>query len=252
MTTTDWLRAKIGPAPQHAPAEKIPLGGPDEFAFFTCFLRPDMRVLHANCNDGKSSLKLATHLRMGELVAIDPDISNVRTARSRTSAVLADISVERCTVDSLPFADSSFDAVLLNGALAAAISPERALEEVRRVLVSGGLLGARHTVSSSRVLTDESPLVERALSRRDAVLRDLGGDPEVGLRQPGLFRSTGFVNVRVTSSTRQRSDDDLLAELSRGGFVQSNETEPISIDEETDAVIAFETVVETVGWRPAG
>ena len=251
MTTADWLRAKIGPAPQQAPGEHTPPGGQrdqDQFGFFTKHLRPDMRVLHAYCGDGSSSLLIAAHLGMGELVSIDPEISNVRAARGQfTVSGGADISFERCAIGSLPFAPGEFDAVMIDGPLATDESPERALEGAARVLRPGGLLGARHSVASSRVMTAPSPLIDRALLRQDTVLRDVGGDPDVGLRQPELMCAAGLVNVRVTSSTEQMTDDELLRELSRGGFVPLAEAE--EADEATTA-ISFLTVVETVGWKP--
>ena len=250
MTTADWLRAKIGPAPQQAPAERASPGEQDHFEFFTKYLRPDMRVLHAYCGDGKSSLVLAAHIGMGEIVGIDPEISNVRAARSRIAGSGgAEFSFERCSMGDLPFAPGEFDAVLIDGPLATDGSPKKALAEAVRVLAPGGLLGARHMVASSRVLTSPSPLIERALKRQETVMRDVGGDPDVGLRQPGLMRIAGLVNVRVTSSTDQKSDDELLGELSRGGFVPLTEPEEA---EDVETVISFVAVVETVGWRPAG
>lgn len=250
MTTADWLRAKIGPAPQQAPTERASPGEHDHFAFFTKYLRPDMRVLQAYCGDGKSSMALAAHIRMGEIVSIDPEISNVRAARSRIGGSGgAEFSFERCSIDDLPFAPGEFDAVLIDGPLATDGSPEKALAEAVRVLAPGGLLGARHMVASSRVLTTPSPLIERALKRQETVMRDVGGDPEVGLRQPGLMRVAGLVNVRVTSATEQTTDDELLSELTRGGFVPLTEPDEA---EDGEIVISFVTVVETVGWRPAG
>lgn len=252
MTTTEWLRSRIGPAPLPAPPERVSRSTDSRTGFFTAYLRHDMRVLHAYCRDGKSTLSLATFVPMGEVTGVDPHSSNLRRARDRTFVADAGgISFERCTLQDLPFGPEEFDAALIDAALSTEGSPERALEEVKRVLAPGGLLGVRHTVASSRVLTSEVPLIERALRRRDSVAVDLGGDPDAGLKQPSMLRDAGFVNLRVTSSTEQKSDEELLAELSVEGFVPGLEmVEPEQAEDEQPVVLSFMTVVETVCWKP--
>lgn len=252
MTTTEWLRAKIGPSPNPTPLERATRSGSAATDFFTDYLRPEMRVLHAYCGDGMSTYSLATYVPMGEVTGIDPDTSNLRRARSRSYVSDAgDVSFERCTLSDLPFGPDEFDAVLVDGAFSTEASPERALDELKRVLAPGGLLGVRHTVPSSRVATGDVPLIERSLRRRDTVQRDLGGNPDVGLKQPALLREAGFVNLRITSSAQQKSDDELLVELAADGFVPVEQDGEHSIEtEESPAVFFFETAIETVCWRP--
>ncbi|MDA0677312.1 MAG: class I SAM-dependent methyltransferase [Chloroflexi bacterium] len=248
MTTADWLRAKIGPAPYPAAPDGKHLQ-PGVLRFFTQYLRPDMRVLHAYSGDGAPTLSMSEHVLTGEVVGVDPDMDNVRAARRRSVAPDgAEITFERGALGRLPFGPEEFDAVLLGGSLSSVDSPERALEEVQGVLVPGGLLGVRHTVASSRVFSGKSRLLERSLDRQETILRDLGGDPDVGLRQPNLLRSHGFVNVRVTSSTEQQTEDELLAALSREGFVPADDGEGV---DDSGPVISFVTVIESVCWKPA-
>lgn len=252
MTTTDWLRAKIGPSPNPAPAERITRPVDRKLEFFARYLKPDMSVLNAYCFDGGSTLSLSTFVPAGSVTGIDPNIENLRRARSRRYVSDGgDISFERCTVSSLPFPDEEFEAVLLDGPLATEQSTERALSEAMRVLIPGGLLGARHTVASSRIFTAESPVISRAMAQQDDMLRDKGGDPDAGLRQPALLRQAGFANLKVTSSTEQASEDDLFAELSKAGFLLDEDHQADDDHlEEAPAIIAFETVVETVCWKP--
>ncbi len=251
MTTTEWLRSKIGPAPHPAPPERASRSGNPGADFFTGYLRAEMRVLHAYCGDGSSTISLATFVPMGEVIGIDPDTSRLRRARGRSFvADTGEISFERSSLHDLPFGPDDFDAVLVNEAFSVEASPERALEEVKRVLVPGGLLGVRHTVASSRVLTGDAPLIERSLRRRDTVLRDIGGDPDAGLKQPSLLREAGFVNLRVTSSTEQKSDEDLLIELAVDGFVPMEQDAESGIEmDETPVVHSIVTAVETVCWK---
>ena len=251
MATADWLRAKIGPAPQPTQPERVRRASVPGLSFFTRYLRQEMRLLHAYSGDGKVTTALSEFLPMGGVTGVEPDIANLRVARTRSYVTTGgDVDFERASLADLPFGDNEFDAVVIDGAISTAGSPERALEEVRRVLVPGGVLGARHEISSSRVLTTDSPVLERALSRKEAVAEDLGGDPDLGKRQPSLLREAGFINLRVTSSSDHRTGDDLLVELSRDGFVPLSENS-FDPEEERETVYSFMTVVETVCWKPA-
>lgn len=247
MTTAEWLRAKIGPAPYPSTPDGK-RARPCALQFFTQYLKPDMRVLHAYSRDGVSTMSIAEHVLAGEVVGIDPEMDNVRAARRRSVAPDgSEVSFERGSLGRLPFGPEEFDAVLIDESISSLDSPERALEELQGILVPGGLLGARHTVAASRVFAGKSQLLERALNRKETVMRDLGGDPDVGLRQPVLLRSGGFVNVRVTSSTEQQTDDEMLAVLSREGFVPADDDDG---EQDGGQVISFITVVDSVCWKP--
>lgn len=255
MTTTEWLRSKIGPSPNPALPDRIARFADPRTDFFARYLKPDMQVLHAYCGDGRATFGLSVFLPAGSVTGIDPDIANLRKSRSYRFAEepgqRGDVTFERCSLDDLPFGPDEFDAVLLDGPFATERSPERALEQVKRVLAPGGLLGARHTVAASRIFTARSALLARALERQEEALRDLGGDPDAGVRQPTLLREAGFVNLRVTSSTEQSSDDDLLAELTKAGFVLPDDEASEPLDDESPPVFSFVTAVETVCWKPA-
>ncbi len=252
MTTREWLRAKIGPSPNPAAAEQPHRSVDSRTDFFTRYLKRDMRVLHAYSGDGKSTFGLSMSVPLGSVVGVDPDVENLRRARSlRYTAEAGEVSFERCNLDDLPFGAEEFDAVFLDGPFATERSTERALEQVQRVLVFGGLLGARHTVGSSRIFTAAAPVLSEGLARQESTLRDLGGDPDAGLKQPTLLRDAGLINLRVTSSTEQATEDDLLSELTKGGFISPrDESDSASEDEENPQVLSFVTAIETVCWKP--
>jgi 2-polyprenyl-3-methyl-5-hydroxy-6-metoxy-1,4-benzoquinol methylase len=93
------------------------------------------RVLDIGCGDGQVSAELA-RVTAANVVCVDVSATAVQACTSRgLEAHVVDIG----TVP-LPFSDSSFDLVFMTEVVEHLVRPDRALEEVRRVLTKGGLL----------------------------------------------------------------------------------------------------------------
>lgn len=97
-------------------------------------LRPDLRILDAGCGTGAlarwiAETEPATRLTLADLAPAM--LARARTAPGRH--VRADLLA-------LPFADGEFDIVVCAWALETTEDPERATDELQRVLAPGGLL----------------------------------------------------------------------------------------------------------------
>ena len=101
-------------------------------------LKRDMNILELACGSGQLSLRLSTHVQLWE--ATDFSENMIREAKKKSCSGRLHFSVQDAT--NLPYADSSFDAVVIANALHIMPNPERALSEIRRVLKPGGLLYA--------------------------------------------------------------------------------------------------------------
>ena len=101
-------------------------------------LKRDMNILELACGSGQLSLRLPTHVQLWE--ATDFSENMIREAKKKSCSGRLHFSVQDAT--NLPYADSSFDAVVIANALHIMPNPERALSEIRRVLKPGGLLYA--------------------------------------------------------------------------------------------------------------
>jgi hypothetical protein len=87
-------------------------------------------------------------------------------------------------------------------------------------------------------------------------LRERGGDPDFGLRQPSLMRDAGFINLRVTTSADQMSADELLAafwpqENAEAAGVSEEQMEDLNEETRGSGLFSAVIAVETVGWKPA-
>lgn len=90
------------------------------------------RVLDVGCGDGQVS-RLASRLGCELVVGIDPTWNQVRVAAERGGAAFA-----RAGAAQLPFADSSFDAVVACLVFEHIREVDQAISEVARVLEPGG------------------------------------------------------------------------------------------------------------------
>ncbi len=93
------------------------------------------RVLDAGCGTGGLLARLRAHPNL-ELYGLEYDAAAAPRAATKSGA-----RVTRGSINALPFADASFQAVVSADVLChAAVAPAAALAELRRVLAPGGLL----------------------------------------------------------------------------------------------------------------
>lgn len=99
-------------------------------------LNRDMYVLELACGTGMVSERIAGSVRSLEATDFSPHM--IAQARTRGTSARVHYSVADAT--QLPYADQSFDAVVIANALHVMPEPEKALAEIHRVLRPGGLL----------------------------------------------------------------------------------------------------------------
>jgi ubiquinone/menaquinone biosynthesis C-methylase UbiE len=95
------------------------------------------RVLEVGSGTGAN---LAYYPRATQVVATEPDPFMLRRARKRAHEVRSDIELHQAPAEALPFADQSFDALVVTLVLCTVEDPQRALAEMRRVLKPEGTL----------------------------------------------------------------------------------------------------------------
>lgn len=101
-------------------------------------LSRDMQVLELACGTGLLSVRIAGSVKSLEATDFSPEM--IAEAKKKAHSARLHFSVQDAT--SLPYANDTFDAVLIANALHIMPEPERALSEIRRVLKPGGRLYA--------------------------------------------------------------------------------------------------------------
>jgi SAM-dependent methyltransferase len=125
-----------------SPSEREPLAGVLEATAqhalyaFAARIAPAGTVLDAGCGTGQGAQVLAQRSDL-RVTAVDPSAPLVEAVDGRTGVV-----ARQAELDRLPFGDDSFDAVVCADALSSMPDPAPVLDELVRVLRSGGLLVA--------------------------------------------------------------------------------------------------------------
>ena len=84
--------------------------------------------------------------------ATEPDSAMLGYARKRAAAARVPVNLIQAPVENLPFADESFDSVVVTLVFCSVSDPRRGLSEVRRVLKPGGaLLMVEHVRAHSAI-----------------------------------------------------------------------------------------------------
>lgn len=99
-------------------------------------LTRDMYVLELACGTGMISQRIVGSVRSLEATDFSPEM--IAQAQKHKTSTKLHYSVADAT--QLPYADQSFDAVVIANALHVMPEPEKALAEIHRVLKPGGLL----------------------------------------------------------------------------------------------------------------
>ncbi len=90
--------------------------------------------------------------RVERVEATEPDSVMLGYARERAAAAPVPVDLVQAAVENLPFADESFDSVVITLVFCSVSDPPRGLNEVRRILRSGGALLMVEHVRASGVI----------------------------------------------------------------------------------------------------
>lgn len=174
------------------------------------------RALDVGCGEGHWGLRLMGLLPANaRFVGVDHEGAFLDAARARASKRGLGERAEFCvgSVNELPFEDASFDLVTCQTVLIHVGDAKRALREMKRVLVPGGIVVASEPNNLVNVLAEataepEPPFEEtlRVLRFQKALHRGkiaLGqGDTSIGELLPGYFAELGFSDIAVYSNDR--------------------------------------------------
>ncbi len=170
-------------------------------AFLLPRLQASQRLLDCGCGPGSVTCDFARILTSGHVTGIDREESQVERALKRASdQQLRNTSFEVGSIYELPFPEASFDVVFAHAVFEHLSSPAAALAELRRVLVSGGLVALRSPDWGGFIVAPETEGLPSAIQRYKEIQTANGGDVYVGRKFPGLLREAGFTSLSFSAT----------------------------------------------------
>jgi ubiquinone/menaquinone biosynthesis C-methylase UbiE len=131
---------------------------------------------------------------VSRVVGLDPSSELLRLAKKGASQVRVPVSLVRASAEGIPFADATFDAILMTWALCSIPNPIAALTDMRRVLKPGGrLLFVEHGLSPEI-------RIARWQHRLTPYWKRIGGGCHLDRKMDDLIRAAGFQTDAVETS----------------------------------------------------
>lgn len=193
---------------------------PQQRAMLTSYLSDlelpaSARVLEIGCGSGAIARALARWPGVGEVIGVDPSPALLAQARELARG-LSSLTFAPADGRALPFAEHTFDAVVVHTVLSHVPGPERVLAEAFRVLRRGGWLavfdGDYATVT---LATGELDPLQVCVG---AMIAAYLNDPWIVRRLASIVREVGFEGGRLRSHGYvQIEDPDYLLTIADRG-----------------------------------
>jgi ubiquinone/menaquinone biosynthesis C-methylase UbiE len=178
--------------------------------FLLSHLQRGQSVLDVGCGPGTISADIARLTAPGTVIGLDLSLEVIELARRSAEGLDgANLSFLVGDVYDLQFDDSSFDVVYAHQVLQHLSEPIRALREMRRVLVPGGLVAVRDADYGKFVWSPSDPRLDRWMALYHDITKRNGAEADAGRHLVEWIRDAGFEQwTSSTSQWRFQSDDE--------------------------------------------
>ena len=168
--------------------------------FLLPHLRAGQRLLDVGCGPGTVTSGLARAVAPGLTTGLDAAADVLITAREHAVELgSGNLEFVEGDVYALDYVDASFDVVYANQLLQHLADPVAALQEMRRVLRPGGLLGVRDADYATMHPAPKFAEYERWDALYHAVAYVNNAEPDAGRYLSGWVRAAGFRRGRVAA-----------------------------------------------------
>jgi SAM-dependent methyltransferase len=180
------------------------------------------KLLECGCGSGAQTIHLAASSPEAEIISVDISEEHLERARARIEAAeYGNVEFQIADVFDLPFAEESFDHIFVCYLLEHVPGPERALENLRRVLKPGGSITVIEGDHGSWYCHPSTPEAERTVECLVEIQARPGGDALIGRRLYPLLSGAGFHTVHVSPRLVYVDDSrpDLVEGFSKNTFI---------------------------------
>ncbi len=225
--------------------------------FMITHLKPGMRLLDVGCGTGSITVGFAGYVDPGEVIGIDSGEVEIKTAVENAEKLgLSNVRFQVSDLTTLPFDDDEFDAVFAGSAIEFIPDATAAIDQIARVLRSGGVVGLSGGTPSRHIAIPDEPFIKRYRAIHRAVRVSRGEHPEMGIEQIDLLRNAGFVELDITGTFEARAANADHADVFAGDkFVMEAENIGVStrdeIEELASEIRAYAEIPNALGLVPS-
>jgi SAM-dependent methyltransferase len=163
------------------------------------FYPPGARVLEAGCGVGVQTLTLARQSPNAHFISMDISQDSLRQAETAIRRDgIANVEFRQGNIYDLPFEQASFDHIFICHVLEHLPDPVRALQNLKRVLKTGGSITAIEGDHGSCYWHPDTAPARRCWQCLIDVQAKLGGDSLIGRRLYPLLAEADFQNITVS------------------------------------------------------
>lgn len=155
-------------------------------------------ILEVGCGMGILTEQVARRAPTARVTGLEYSPEQLAEA-PKPPAAPANLVLLQGDAHDLPFADGSFDVVYCRFVLEHVADPGRVLNEMRRVLRSGGRAFVMENDSLTLEFDPPCPLFKDMWARFIDTYPALGGDGTIGRKLFRLFRNAGFSNTMLSA-----------------------------------------------------
>ena len=227
-------------------------------------------LLDVGCGPGYATLDLARLVGPGGRVhGVDVSARFVAQLRARAQALgVRNLTAETLDLAAADLPEAAFDGAYARWVLCFVADPGEVVRRVARSLKPGGAFVVQDYLKyAGVVVAPGDPAFDRVFAAMVASWRASGGDPDVGMRLPGLMRAAGLEVVHVEPRVRGgRPGTEVwqwprtfftnhLPVLVRGGFITRDDADAFDArwtERERDPAAFFSTPpqVTVIGVKP--
>ena len=170
-------------------------------AFLAPHLQSGMRLIDCGCGPGSITVDLARAVAPGEAIGIDLREDALTQGRTLVrERGIANVAFQAASVYQLPYAANSFDAAFACAVLQHLAAPLAALQEMRRVLKPGGVIGIVDGSSTITFRYPTNPLLNAYDKLRGLEREHNTGRPSDALALRALLREAGFARTLASGA----------------------------------------------------
>ncbi len=177
------------------------------------------RILEPGCGTGAQTVTLAANNPKATITSMDISDESIEKAKERV-AHLPNVTFKQGDVYNLPFEDARFDHLFVCFVLEHLKAPERALAELKRVLVKGGSITVVEGDHGSFYCHPENEATKKAVACLVKSQALAGGNSLIGRELYPLLKKAGFQSPVVVPEIIyvDASNPDLVEGFSKNTF----------------------------------